>query len=77
MTRKQLLAMIRPGKHVHVYCGTTGLLLGADWPRKKLLAHIKKYGLQLSGPEATALGHGLCLHDGRTWLFIATKESAR
>jgi len=76
MSHREMLAMIRPGKYVHTYCGTA-IPIGADWPRKKLLKHIEKHGVQLSGPQATAMGHGLCLHDGRTWLFIATKEGAR
>ena len=55
-------------------------LVGADWERKDILDKLKKSDkLELTGPAARGMGHGLCAYDNKTKfqsqiLFIETDE---
>lgn len=51
-----------------------GMLLGADWPKTKLLAAMKKFVIHPSGPRAAESKHGIVLFDERGPLFIETKD---
>jgi len=66
------MAMLPEGDRIHTFRGP-GILIGADWDREDIVNAIKKYGAELSGAMATALGHGLALNDG-SWLFIETSS---
>jgi hypothetical protein len=52
-------------------------LIGADWSRKDILDKLKKSTIELSGPGASAMGHGIAAYtvDGKSYkglLFIET-----
>lgn len=72
LTYDQAVALLPPGDRIHTFRGTLPLMIGADWPREKLLAHIREHGAELSGPGATGMGHGLALIDSVGLLFIET-----
>jgi hypothetical protein len=61
---------------VHTFLGGSGMLIGACWPRRKVLSAIKKYGVELSGPMATGMNHGLVLFDDTGALFLETSSTA-
>ena len=75
LTTEQVREMLPDGENIHTFRSTPGVLIGADWDREKLLAHMAQYPVELSGPAATATHHGLVLIDGSGPLFIATKKS--
>lgn len=78
LTHEQAVAMLPDGIHVHTFtCPVPGVLMGADFIREKLIAHMKEHGpVELSGPLATRMGHGMCLKDEHGRLFIATREAS-
>lgn len=74
LTFEQAVAMLPDGEEVHTFRQAGWALLGASWPREKIIAAIKEWGAELSGPAATGTDHGLALRqDGRGVLFIETK----
>lgn len=68
-------AMLPEGDDIHTFRNSSFMLIGADWRRKAILAAIKKHGVELSGPMATRMDHGLVLFDENGPLFIATKKA--
>lgn len=64
--------MLPEGNQIHTFRGGGFMIIGADWKRSTLLGAMKKYGVELSGPSATSMGHELVLNDS-SYLFIATK----
>lgn len=74
LTKEQAKAMLPEGEVVHTFRGRAMMLIGVDWGRAEIIEAIEKYPVELSGPMATGMGHGMCLEDERGWLFIATKE---
>ncbi len=63
--------MLPDGDEVHTFRSAPGMMLGADWDRQTVIAAMAECGVELSGPMATAMGHGLVLFDPKP-LFIAT-----
>lgn len=68
--------LLPTGKEVHTFRNSSFMLIGADWPRAKVLKAIEKHGVELAGPSATAMKHGLVLFDDHGPLFIATREAS-
>jgi hypothetical protein len=66
--------MLPDGDTVHTFRNSAGMLIGADWDRADVLDAIKKHGVELSGSQATAMGHGLVLEDATGFLFVETKK---
>jgi hypothetical protein len=78
-TADEAIELLADGEYVHVICNSAAaVLIGADWPRSRVIAAIRESEPEKSGDMACGMGHGLfILHDGRR-LFIATKtEPAR
>lgn len=67
-------SMLPDGDTVHTFRNSSTMLIGAYWNKKDILTAIEKYGVELSGPQATRMKHGLILTDDRGHLFIETKE---
>lgn len=69
--------MLPDGEYIHTFRqARAGMLLGADWGRADILAHIEKHGAELSGETATRMDHGMVvLADGGA-LFIETRKAA-
>ena len=63
-----------PGPCVHTFAQSRIGLLGAHWDLPAVEAFMREHGVETSGPEATATGHGLVtVGDGRT-IFFATRR---
>jgi hypothetical protein len=72
----EALAMLPESDTIHTFRQGPGIIIGADWTRAQIDEVIQAVGvIELSGPQATAMNHGLCLKDGHGWLFIETKPS--
>lgn len=69
----EAVQMLPDGDRIHTFRNAGFTLIGADWPRGKLLDTIKQYGAELSGPGATGMGHGMVLFDDKGPLFIEVK----
>ena len=78
ITPEQAEKMLPEGEEVHTFRNNTFALIGADWGRDELLKHMEKYKdtLQLSGPTATSMDHGIVLIDPHGALFIETKKQS-
>lgn len=75
LTFEQAEAMLPLGKFVHTFANPHGMLVGTDWERAEVLAHIRKHGAELAGDMATRMGHGIVvLEAGGDALFIATRQ---
>ena len=63
------------GPEVHTFRQAGAMLLGADWERGGLLKAMREAeAIELTGPAATAMHHGLAIQDERGLLFIATRR---
>jgi hypothetical protein len=76
LTLDEAVALLPDGDDIHTFRGSGGIMLGADWDRQTVIAAMAECGVEKSGPMATAMGHGLVLHDPKP-LFIATKDVDR
>ena len=74
LTFDEAVAMLPEGEKVHTFRQRALMLLGADWSRRAILAHIRRHGAELAGPMATGMGHGLLVHDDDGMLFVATRS---
>lgn len=55
VTYEQAVMMIGDSERIHTFRNpAAGMMLGADWDRDQILEAIKKHGVELSGPMATA-----------------------
>ena len=62
---------------VHTFLDGGTALLGAHWSLDDVKAAADDYGIEESGPSATAMHHGLViLTDNIGPLFLATKQEA-
>jgi hypothetical protein len=68
------VALLPDRETVHTFRGGGMMLIGADWPRDRLLAAMREAKeIQVTGPQAQRMGYGLAIdHEG--WLFIETRR---
>lgn len=76
LTPEQAEAMLPDGERIHTFRAAGFTMIGADWPREKLIELFRQYTPELSGPGATGMKHGLCVIDDKGPLFIETKPSS-
>lgn len=80
ITKEQAVSILPDGDSIHTFYNPGFGLAGADWGRADLLDKLEKSDiLELTGPTARGMGHGLCAYDktekGRgNILFIETDE---
>lgn len=80
VTKEQATSILPDGDSIHTFYNPGFGLVGADWSRADLLEKLEKSDiLELTGPAARGMGHGLCAYDktAKTWdeiLFIETNE---
>jgi hypothetical protein len=75
----EAVALLPDGDTIHTFRNPgPAILLGADWPRSRLLDALRDAReIELTGPAATAMGHGIAIdHGGRT-LYVATANKVR
>jgi hypothetical protein len=75
---KKAAAMLPGTEEIHTFRQgpPANLLVGAHWSRKQILKALKQHVVQLSGPAATASGHGLVFEDEHGYVFVETKKGA-
>jgi hypothetical protein len=59
LTYEQAVAMLPDGEQVHTFLDGGLALIGADWDREQVLALLRTGAPEMSGEQATAMGHGL------------------
>jgi len=70
---EQALKMLKPKGDIHTFRSGPGILIGAHWSRKDLKAALKAAKeIEVTGPQAQALNHGLAIFDKHGPLFIET-----
>ena len=79
ITYEQAQELMPDGEMIHTFLRSgIPMLIGADWHREDVENEIRKYGVELSGPTATAMKHGLVVirdrKDGGP-LFIQTRDT--
>lgn len=78
LTCEEAVSLLPDGEYIHTFV-SGGILIGADWSREDILDKLQKSTIELSGPSARGLGHGICAYtkDGEKLkgvLFIETDE---
>lgn len=64
------------GPNIHTFRQSGPLLLGADMERDKLLKAMREADeIEIAGPAATAMNHGLAIQNKTGLLFIETKRA--
>lgn len=63
---------------VHTFRQAGTCLLGADHERKELIESMSKAKeIEVTGPAAQGMGHGLAICDNHGWLFIETANKPK
>lgn len=63
------------GDKIHTVVQGGPALIGADWTVDDVREVMSEYGVELAGPDATSMGHGLVtVREGNRPVFFATKE---
>lgn len=77
----EAVAMLPEGDEVHTFVSAPpAILIGADWDRERIYALLRDGTPELSGEQATAMGHGIVAFRGGDRsepVFIATNGGAR
>jgi hypothetical protein len=66
-------ALMAEGEQVHTFMQSGPALIGCDISRGTLLKRFRERGVELAGPAATAMKHGLVYFEGGRGVFVATK----
>jgi hypothetical protein len=80
LTKEQAVSVLPDGETIHTFLNPGFGLVGADWERDDILDKIEKSDIvELTGPGARGMGHGICAYNkGTKWqseiLFIETDE---
>lgn len=75
LTKEEAIAMLPERESVHTFRNPApSVLVGADWGREEIIKAINKYDVELTGKEASAMGHGMAFQDEYGWVFVETRE---
>ncbi len=76
LTLPEFTQRLPTGDVIHTIRQAESTLLGAHWSREDLLAHaaLHQDHLELTGPIATRMGHGLLIREPDGILFVAHAE---
>jgi len=75
LTTTEALAMLPDKQFIHTFRqGGGNCLIGADWSKNSILKAIDDYGFELTGEQATSMGHGMAFQDEFGWVYVQTKE---
>jgi hypothetical protein len=79
---KELIALeeavkrLPDGDMVHTFRQGGPCLIGADHERDRLIEAMRiAPAIEVTGPQAQAMGHGLAICDEHGWLFIETANA--
>ena len=73
LTNEQAISMLPEGESIHTFRQAGNALLGADWARVDILIALEKHGFELSGEQATDMGHEMVFLDEFGYVFVSTK----
>ena len=76
LTFEQAVEMLPDAAYIHTFRSNPMALIGCDWSLEEILKALKTGKPELAGEQATAMNHGLVIHDSYGPLFIATKDPA-
>jgi hypothetical protein len=66
------------GERIHTFRQAGPVLLGADWPRERVLgALLFAPDIEEAGPAAQSMRHGLAIFDEHGALFIEARPEER
>lgn len=73
----QAIEMLPDGDTIHTFRSCRMVAIGADWTREDVLQAINAPGavVELAGPVATSIGHGLVVWTGDDALFVETRPA--
>lgn len=74
LTLEQAETMLPDKRGIHTFRQAGPVLIGTDWPRADVLELFRSYTPELSGENATRMGHGIAVQDNRGWLFVETRK---
>ena len=80
LNEEETLSLLPDGDYIHTFLNPGFGLVGADWERNELVEKIRNSNkLELAGPAARSMGHGLCVYSTDTKyhddiLFVETDE---
>lgn len=78
LTPEEAEEILPDGDTVHTFRADGNLLVGADWPKKRILERFRTHGVELSGENARKMNHGLASYDEAFgWLYIETRREPR
>jgi hypothetical protein len=72
LTKDEALAMLPNKEYIHTFRSNNIALVGADWTREEMLEMIEQYEFELTGKQATSMGHGMAFKDELGWIFVET-----
>lgn len=80
LTKEEATSVLPQGDSIHTFYNQGFGLVGADWSREDIIDKIQKSDIiELTGPQARGLSHGICAYDKNAYLsdvlFIETDES--
>lgn len=75
LTFDEAVAMLPDGDTIHTFLSGGMALIGADWKREDILELLKIGKPELSGENATNLGHGIVAWLRSQPLFIETRKA--
>ncbi|APH21419.1 hypothetical protein CF088_20420 [Clostridium botulinum] len=73
LTKEEVLKMLPNKDYIHTFRDSAISLIGADWSKKEILKTIENYEFELTGQQATSMGHGIAFQDNNGWVFVETK----
>lgn len=73
LTKEEIFAKLPDGEYIHTFRQPGLTLIGANWERRSILKAINKYPFELTGEQATGMGHGMAFCDEHGWVFVQTK----
>ena len=79
LTYDEAVALLPDGDTVHTFLQAGPTLLGADWDRAKILELLRQADpeIELTGPAAQSMGHGMAAYDeDGTPVFIETRKAS-
>ena len=68
----EAVAMLPETEMIHTFRPGIFVMIGCDWSRAEIIEAFEKYGVELSGPRATEMNHGVVFFDDSGAVFVAT-----
>ena len=68
--------MLPDSETIHTFVNVGPMLIGADWSRERVIETFEMHSPELSGEQATAMGHGIVVWDGERHVFFETEKKA-